>query len=233
MAGGRWPLAAGDDRFAIHRHGGLWRTRLARAPGARRCGGRNARHFLFLAGSRLRLREVALAGILLPVVLAVLATLFTMGFFDKFLLRFVEDKGSAQARIVMFELFDGFTWMELLFGPPQQNLNYFVHVHKLEFGIESLLGGFRALSRHYPERDVPDRIPVLPLRADGPVPARGWVVLGYFFLVNTTFLGIAGKSISVTSLSLMLLLFLPRRAPQIAPHQPALRIWRPEVAWRG
>ncbi len=53
--------------------------------------------------------------------------------------------------------------------------------------------------------------------------ARGWVVLGYYFLVNSTFLGIAGKSTSVTTLSLMLLLMLPRHVPQIAPPQPALR----------
>lgn len=188
--------------------------------------------FLFLAGGRLRLRDMALAGVLLPMGLAILATLLALGFFDRFLLRFVEDKGSAQARIVMFELFNGFTWPELLFGPPQVNLSYFVHVYKLEFGIESLWVAFILFYGILPSLMFLLGFVFFLFGLMARCQARGWVILGYFFLVNTTFLGIAGKSTSVTSLALMLLLMLPREVPRLAPPQPALRIWKPDPAWR-
>ncbi len=156
-----------------------------------------------------------------------------MGFFDKLLLRFVEDNGSANARIVMFELFNGFTWPELLFGPPQVNLTYFVHVYRLEFGIESLWVAFLLFYGVVPAIMFLIGFLFFLFGLMARCQARGWVVLGYYFLVNSTFLGIAGKSTSVTTLSLMLLLMLPRHVPQIAPPQPALRYWKPEAtAWR-
>ncbi|MCU0819609.1 MAG: VpsF family polysaccharide biosynthesis protein [Beijerinckiaceae bacterium] len=186
----------------------------------------------FLAGSRLPLRYLTLVGVLVPLLVAALGVLAVLGFFDKLLLRFVEDNGSANARIVMFELFNGFTWPELLFGPPQVNLTYFVHVYKLEFGIESLWVAFLLFYGVVPAIMFLSGFIFFLFGLMARCQARGWVVLGYYFLVNSTFLGIAGKSTSVTTLSLMLLLMLPRHLPQIAPPQPVLRYWKPEAAWR-
>ena len=186
----------------------------------------------FLAGSRLPLRYLTLVGVLVPLLVAALGVLAVLGFFDKLLLRFVEDNGSANARIVMFELFNGFTWPELLFGPPQVNLTYFVHVYKLEFGIESLWVAFLLFYGVVPAIMFLSGFIFFLFGLMARCQARGWVVLGYYFLVNSTFLGIAGKSTSVTTLSLMLLLMLPRHLPQIAPPQPGLRYWKPEAAWR-
>ncbi|MCA3595894.1 MAG: hypothetical protein ING72_00580 [Methylobacterium sp.] len=188
---------------------------------------------LFLAGSRLRLRDMALAAMLLPMGVALLGSLVALGFFDRFLLRFIEDKGSTQARIVMFELFNGFTWQELLFGPPQLNLNYFVHVYKLDFGIESLWVAFVLNYGIIPSAMFMSGLMFFLFGLMARCRARGWIILGYFFLVNTTFLGIAGKSTSFTSLSLMLLLMLPRHVPQIAPPRPLLRDWKAQAAWRA
>ncbi len=188
---------------------------------------------LFLAGSRMPLRYLTLVGVLLPLLMGALAVLAVMGFFDKLLLRFVEDNGSANARIVMFELFNGFSWPELLFGPPQLDLGYFVHVYRLEFGIESLWVAFLLYYGVIPSIMFLIGFAFFLFGLMARCQARGWVVLGYYFLVNSTFLGIAGKSTSVTTLSLMLLLMLPRHVPQIAPPQPALRYWKPDtVAWR-
>ena len=40
--------------------------------------------------------------------------------------------------------------------------------------------------------------------------------MGYFFVVNSTFLGIAGKTISFANLCLVLLLMLPKTSTSLA-----------------
>lgn len=178
--------------------------------------------FRFLAGARVPLRNVAVIGVLLPVMILGLGGLYELGFFDKFILRFVEDKGSANARVVMFELFRGFTWMELLLGPPQVNLNYYVHVHKLEFGIESVWIAFSLYYGILPAILFFTGLFFFLFAVMARCQKRGWLVIGYFFLVNTTFLGIAGKSINFTNLIMMLLVLLPAIRPQRAMPEPGL-----------
>jgi hypothetical protein len=165
--------------------------------------------YRFLAGARVPLKTFAFIGVLLPVMILGLGGLYELGFFDKFILRFVEDKGSANARVVMFELFRGFTWAELLLGPPQINLNYYVHVYKLEFGIESVWVAFSLYYGILPAILFFSGLLFFLFAVMARCQKRGWIVLGYFFLVNTTFLGIAGKSINFTNLIMMLLVLLP------------------------
>jgi hypothetical protein len=188
------------------------------------CGVMAAREGLaFLAGKRIPLIQLAMIGLAVPLLVGVLGGLFSLGFFDKFLLRFVEDKGSAEARVVMFELFNGFTWTELLLGPSQTQLGYFVHIYRLEFGIESV---WVAFSLYY--GIIPGVIFLAgflcflhSLVSD--CRKSAWIILGYFMLVNSTFLGIAGKSINFTNLCLMLLLLLPaiRRSAPMARQNAA------------
>ncbi|HRE20457.1 MAG TPA: VpsF family polysaccharide biosynthesis protein [Rhabdaerophilum sp.] len=167
----------------------------------------------FLAGAKLQLRHVVLLAFLLPALVGIAGALLELGFFDKFILRFTEDKGSANARIVMFELFRGFTIPELLFGPQQENLAHYVHIHRLEFGIESLWVAFILFYGILPSllffTGLLFYLFALSARCQG----RAWLVIGYFFVVNSTFLGIAGKTIGFAMMCLFLLLLLPRRAP--------------------
>ncbi|MGL5447209.1 MAG: VpsF family polysaccharide biosynthesis protein [Rhabdaerophilum sp.] len=175
--------------------------------------------FRFLAGGRMQLKHVATIGLLFPLLFGGLGALYELGFFDKFILRFVEDKGSAEARIVMFELFRGFTWTELLLGPQQVNLNYYVHVHKLEFGIESVWIAFSLYYGILPAILFFTGLLFYLFGLLAHCQKRGWFVIGYFFLINSTFLGIAGKTINFTTLSLMLLLMLPAISPRVSqPH---------------
>lgn len=170
--------------------------------------------FRFLAGARLPLRNIAIIGVLLPVLIGGLGIVYEFGFFDKFIMRFVEDQGSATARIVMFELFRGFTWTELLLGPPQVNLGYYVHVHKLEFGIESVWVAFSLYYGILPAILFFVGLLFFLCAVMAHCQARGWLVIGYFFLINSTFLGIAGKTINFTTLMVMLMVMLPAaRAP--------------------
>lgn len=182
---------------------------------------------VFFAGTRLKLRHVTLLAIILPALLAGIGALYELGFFDKFILRFLEDKGSAQARIVMFELFRGFTWPELLLGPPQVQLGYLVQIYRLEFGIESLWVAFSLYYGILPAILFFIGLLFYVLALMDRCQPRGWIILIYFFLVNSTFLGIAGKTISFANLCLILLLLLPRARsslarPPRAPYQTSL-----------
>jgi hypothetical protein len=178
--------------------------------------------FLFLAGQRLQLRHLTVLAFLIPLVICVIGVLFDVGFFDKFLLRFTEDKGSAQARIVMFELFRGFTLPELLLGPPQQNLGHLVHIYRLEFGIESLWIAFSLFYGIIPSVLFFAGLTFFLFAMTALCQKRAWLVIGFFFIVNSTFLGIAGKTISFAMMCLLLLLLLPAR-PRSSSRATTLR----------
>ena len=171
-----------------------------------------ARAFLrFLAGAQIRLIHLTLIACILPVILGALAGLIELGFFDKFILRFVEDKGSAQARIVMFELFRGFTLPEILLGPQQAHLSYLVRVHGLEFGIESLWVAFALYYGVLPSVLFFAGLFLFILSVMSECQARVASVFLYFFAINTTFLGIGGKTITFASLILVMMLLAPHR----------------------
>ena len=172
--------------------------------------------FGFLAGRRLQLRHFTVLAIILPLVLGAIGILVELGFFDKFILRFIEDKGSAEARIVMFELFRGFTLPELLFGPPQAQLGYFVNIYRLEFGIESLWIAFSLYYGILPAILFFTGLLFYILAVMERCQPRAWLIMGYFFVVNSTFLGIAGKTISFANLCLVLLLMLPKTSTSLA-----------------
>ncbi len=178
----------------------------------------------FMAGAKLKLRHAAFLACLLPVLVAIAGTLFDLGFFDRFILRFTEDKGSANARIVMFELFRGFTVPELLFGPQQENLAHYVHIHRLEFGIESLWVAFILFYGVLPSLLFFTGLLFYLFALTALCQGRAWVVIAYFFIVNSTFLGIAGKTIGFAMMCLFLLLLLPLQArAAVAPAIPAGR----------
>ena len=66
-----------------------------------------------------------------------LGSLWSAGFFDRLLERFVSDGGSAHARIEMFSLFERMPWHELLFGPDVGALETARRINGLEWGIEN------------------------------------------------------------------------------------------------
>ena len=168
----------------------------------------------FLAGGRFRLGHVMAFAFALPLGLGVAGGLFELGFFDKFILRFIEDRGSAQARIVMFELFNGFTMTELMFGPPQSHLASLVRLYRLEFGIESLWVAFILYYGIIPSLIFFSGLAFFIASLMSECQKRIGFVLLYFFVVNTTFLGLGGKTPTFASLTLMLLCLAPHGLAQ-------------------
>lgn len=174
---------------------------------------------LFLAGARLRLGHLTLIMLCLPIGIGAVGALIELGYFDKFIYRFIEDKGSANARIVMFQLFRGFTPMELLFGPPQDQLDYLVKQNALEFGIESLWVAFILYYGALPSGIFFLALGMFVISITAECRTRVLWVFGYFFLVNTTFLGLGGKTITFANLCLQMLILMPR-----FPHDHASSI---------
>lgn len=76
----------------------------------------------------------ALATLVVPISLAALAS---AGAFDKFVSRFVEDRGSANTRVVMFELFDEIPLRDILLGPHPDVLATLRTIEGLDYGVES------------------------------------------------------------------------------------------------
>lgn len=94
-----------------------------------------ARHLA--VGASIPKRRAAIALFALPVVSALVFTAVQAGFFDKFVMRFIEDNGSADARIQMWQMLDPFTTTQILLGPDPEVARVQQRLIGLELGIES------------------------------------------------------------------------------------------------
>ncbi|MER9328735.1 VpsF family polysaccharide biosynthesis protein [Mesorhizobium sp. M0488] len=99
-------------------------------------------YLLFRGVAYLRRGCVSVLGAALAVLLATLlpvavAALFSYGFFDALLERFVSDSGSANARVEMFELFKNLGLPDLIVGPDIDLIETLRRINGLEQGIEN------------------------------------------------------------------------------------------------
>lgn len=92
---------------------------------------------LILRGKRVSLPAVIAALCLLFIAAAGVLAAFDLGIFDKMLLRFSSDKGSALARFATFDLLSHFDWQELVLGPNPTRVNALQAQLGLNYGIEN------------------------------------------------------------------------------------------------
>lgn len=90
-----------------------------------------------LRGGRTSLPTAIAAICVLFVAVAVLSAAFDLGIFDKMLLRFSSDKGSAHARVATVALLSHFDLSELLLGPNQARVSALQSQLGLAYGIEN------------------------------------------------------------------------------------------------
>jgi hypothetical protein len=95
-----------------------------------------------LAGRRFDMRFGLAAALGLPALLVGGAAALEGGLLDKLIERFTDDKGSAQARIAIFDLFKEFSLEDLLFGPDPERLAWAQNLLGIEYGIENSWLGF-------------------------------------------------------------------------------------------
>lgn len=93
--------------------------------------------FLILRGKRASLPTVIGTICLLFVAGAGIFAAFDLGIFDKMLLRFSSDKGSALARFATFDLLSHFDWYELVMGSNPIRVNALQAQLGLNYGIEN------------------------------------------------------------------------------------------------
>ncbi|MBV9220601.1 MAG: VpsF family polysaccharide biosynthesis protein [Methylobacteriaceae bacterium] len=96
-------------------------------------------------GRRVKLLHAALFAIVLPGAVAVTIGLIEAGFFDRLADRFVEDRGSAQARVVILKLLQEIPLEDLILGSDQARVATIQHLEGIEFGIESFWVNFSLL----------------------------------------------------------------------------------------
>jgi hypothetical protein len=108
--------------------------------------------FAALRRNRVSLVATAAAVITLSLAPPVVVTVVGSGALDSVLLRFSYDGGSANARFAMLDLFQGFSWTELLVGPDLSQVEALRWKNGLEMGIENPIvrmtlyqGGFLTL----------------------------------------------------------------------------------------
>lgn len=90
-----------------------------------------------MRGGRAPLLAVIGTMCLLAAAGAVIFAALDLGIFDKMLLRFSSDKGSALARFATFDLLSYFDWHELLLGPNPVRVNALQAQLGLNYGIEN------------------------------------------------------------------------------------------------
>ncbi|MGL4325027.1 MAG: VpsF family polysaccharide biosynthesis protein [Beijerinckiaceae bacterium] len=90
-----------------------------------------------IAFGRMSYKSAAIGAAALLIVPGVMAALFSYGAFDKFIGRFIDDRGSAATRVVMFELFQELPLRDILLGPHPDAIATLRTLEGLDYGIES------------------------------------------------------------------------------------------------
>ncbi len=189
---------------ALVTFGGRTAIMLLAALGALRLIGPGVR---ILGGQRFDMRGALLAAFAAPFGFLCVAVLAQRGAFEGLVERFSDDKGSAEARLLIFRLFDYFSVGDLLLGPDQQQLNTIQNTLGIEYGIESswfgLLFGygaimtlffaiaFAALMWEYWRRCRPG----------------AWPLFAYLFVQLTSAAGISVKTLMFSQFAVLLLAF--------------------------
>lgn len=93
--------------------------------------------FRLMRGRRTQLPAVIFAICVLFAAIALIFAALSLGVFDKMLLRFSSDKGSALARFATFDLLSHFDWYELILGPNPVRVNALQAQLGLNYGIEN------------------------------------------------------------------------------------------------
>ncbi len=184
-----------------------------------------------ISGGKVRIGYLAATTLALPLLPLAAGGLVQTGFLDKLLERFVADGGSARTRIVMFEMAQKLTWDDLLFGPPQDYVKFMMNVFGIEFGIESTWVAFVYYFGFLVSILFWIGLVILVLLLMKRCDPKAWCVVVFFFLVNSSFLGLAGRTYQLSFFCMAMLIMMPRRFPRLlAPPCAALR---PAPSLRG
>lgn len=163
-----------------------------------------------LRGGRMSPLVVAATICLAFVGAACIFTAFDLGFFDKMLLRFSSDKGSAHARLATFSLLSRFDWYELLLGPDPVRGSSIQTSSGLKFGIEdfwvSCIVQFGIASTIMLTAAMAGLFTEILKRASG----AAWTILILMFTIAVSSVSFSSKNIQLAQFIVLIMLLLPR-----------------------
>jgi hypothetical protein len=150
-----------------------------------------------------------------------------LGTFDKMLLRFSSDKGSAQARYATFDLLSRFDWRELVLGPNPARASALQNQLGLKYGIEDFwvasIVQFGIIHTILLTLGLVGLFAEILRRASG----AAWAIVLLVFVVAASSVSFSSKNIQLAQFILLITLLLPRdrriAAPPGAPAGPASR----------
>lgn len=159
-------------------------------------------------GARLKPQQMAIASGLVAVTFLAILIGSATSIFDRTVERFASDQGSAAARLVMLDLFQPFSWSDIVLGPDKDVVATWQRLEGLDFGIESswvglaltyglaamamILTGLFAFSRSV-------------VRASGPGAS---LILVVFFVAVSGSASLSGKTTVFAATTVLLQLFL-------------------------
>ncbi|HMK91270.1 MAG TPA: VpsF family polysaccharide biosynthesis protein [Methylocystis sp.] len=169
-----------------------------------------------LFGARFDMRRALAAAIAAPLLLSMGAYALLGGYLDDLIGRFIDDKGSAEARLIMVQLFDSFSLTDLLIGPDPQVVDTKLMSLGISVGIENswiaLLFEYGGLMTLFFCIGFFALLWELLRRS-----RRGALELIIFFIVLvSSALGIAAKTMIFNEFAVVLLFMLGKEAPRAA-----------------
>jgi hypothetical protein len=185
--------------------------------------------FNLIRGKRVPLLMAVGAICLIFAAIGLVFTAYSLGIFDKMLLRFSSDKGSALARIATFDMLSHFQWGELLLGPNPVRVNALQSQLGLNYGIEnfwvSCIVQFGLIHSVLITLGL-TCFTIELMRRSSPA---AWSILLLILMIAASSVSFSSKNIQLAQLVLLIALLLPRdiRAavppPRIRPQQAIAR----------
>ncbi len=184
-----------------------------------------------LSGRRFPPAAALGALVLAPALLLGVALAVSKGLLSSFLERFLDDKGSTDARFAIYDLFGHFSWDQLLLGPDQARLAELQRTLGIEYGIENswiglmfqyggLMAGFFVLA-------------YLALLGDFARRMRpgAWAMLLYFLVLSSSAASLSVKSFAFTQFAIVALgVFGAARSPSAVRAPVRARALHPAMA---
>ncbi|QUS42515.1 hypothetical protein RPMA_21285 [Tardiphaga alba] len=184
--------------------------------------------FQLIRGKRIPLLVAVGAICLIFAAVGLVFAAYSLGIFDKMLLRFSSDKGSAMARVATFDMLSHFQWSELVLGPNPVRVNALQSQLGLNYGIEnfwvSCIVQFGLVHTALITLGLTCFAVELMHRSD----RAAWAILLLILMIAASSVSFSSKNIQLAQLVLLIALLLPRTprpavSPRPTPRHPMIR----------
>ena len=175
-----------------------------------------------VGGRRFDLRAAVAAAVVIPLAASTAAAAWFGGALAPLIERFSADRGSAQARVVAFDLFDAFSFQDILIGPDPQRLATLQNTLGIEYGIENawlgLIFQYGALMTAFFVIGFTGLMWELWRRAK----SGAWAIVLLFLVQVSSSAGISVKTLAFNQFAILMLAVFDRRAgDEAATRGPA------------